>query len=127
MTNLDQIYINNLKFYGTHGLFPEENKLGQRFYCDLIIYLPLKDTGLEDNRATKLDYIAVVHLVKEIVEKREYLLIETVAETIAKEVLEQFPLVKEITVKFTKPHPPYNIEFDGLGVKIHRTKNDYLE
>ena len=32
---MDKIYLNGMKFYGYHGVFPEENKLGQRFYVDL--------------------------------------------------------------------------------------------
>ena len=33
---MDKIYVNKMEFYGYHGVFPEETKLGQRFKVDLI-------------------------------------------------------------------------------------------
>ena len=121
----DQLFINDLEFYGTHGLFKEENKLGQRFFCDLILHLPLQEIGVNDNRNFKLDYIAVIDTTRNIVEKEEFLLIEAVTEKIASEILMNFPLIEEVTVRFTKPHPPYRVHFKGLGVQIHRTRRNY--
>lgn len=39
---MDKIYVNNMRFYGYHGVFTEENKLGQRFNVDLTVELDLK-------------------------------------------------------------------------------------
>ena len=40
---LDKIYVNKMEFYGYHGVFPEENTLGQRFRVDLIVETDLFD------------------------------------------------------------------------------------
>ena len=29
----DKIHIKNLEVFGRHGVFPEENRLGQKFVC----------------------------------------------------------------------------------------------
>lgn len=38
-----------MEFYGYHGVFPEENKLGQRFKVDLTVELDLKQAGESDD------------------------------------------------------------------------------
>jgi dihydroneopterin aldolase/2-amino-4-hydroxy-6-hydroxymethyldihydropteridine diphosphokinase len=49
-------------------------------------------------------------------------LIETVAESIAKDVLKNFPLVEKIKVKIHKPQAPLGIEFDDVIVTIKRKR-----
>lgn len=39
---MDKIILKNMQFYGFHGLFPEENKLGQRFQVDVELFTDLK-------------------------------------------------------------------------------------
>jgi dihydroneopterin aldolase len=38
-----------MKFYGYHGVFPEETKLGQRFMIDLKVELDLSKAGKSDD------------------------------------------------------------------------------
>lgn len=42
---MDKIYVNRMEFYGYHGVFPEETRLGQRFEVDLAVSLDLKRAG----------------------------------------------------------------------------------
>ena len=39
---LDKIYVNEMEFYGYHGVLPKENTLGQRFIVDLVVEADLK-------------------------------------------------------------------------------------
>lgn len=38
---MDKIILTRMQFFGNHGVFPEENTLGQRFYVDVELMLPL--------------------------------------------------------------------------------------
>ncbi len=42
---MDKIYVNRMEFYGYHGVFPEETRLGQRFAVDLTVEADLKKAG----------------------------------------------------------------------------------
>ena len=45
---LDKIHIEGMTFYGTHGVLPEENRLGQRFLIDLELGLDLQQAAIRD-------------------------------------------------------------------------------
>lgn len=42
---MDKIYVNEMEFYGYHGVFEEENKLGQRFRVSAELHLDLSTSG----------------------------------------------------------------------------------
>lgn len=42
---MDKIYVNRMEFYGYHGVFQEETRLGQRFAVDLTVEADLKKPG----------------------------------------------------------------------------------
>ena len=44
---MDKIYVNQMEFYGYHGVFPEETKLGQRFVVDVIVETDLSKAGTQ--------------------------------------------------------------------------------
>ena len=46
---MDKIFMKRLSFYGYHGAYAEENRLGQRFYVDLEMKLDLKPAGTTDD------------------------------------------------------------------------------
>lgn len=119
---MDKIRLHNMEFFGYHGAIPEENRLGQRFKVDLELGLDLREAGLHDDLGRTVDYAQVHHLAKEIVEGTPYQLIEALAERLAQAVLERYAIIKEITVRVIKPHPPFDVHFDGVAVEIHRKR-----
>ncbi|WP_099158874.1 dihydroneopterin aldolase [Virgibacillus ndiopensis] len=120
---MDKILMNGMEFYGYHGLFPEENKLGQRFYVDVELLTDLKTAGKSDNMIDSIDYGHVYELVKEIVEGEPKNLVEAVAESIADRLLSSFGLLSACTVKITKPDPPIPGHYQSVAVEIFRGKS----
>ncbi|WP_106495582.1 dihydroneopterin aldolase [Lentibacillus sp. Marseille-P4043] len=120
---MDKITINRMEFYGYHGLFPEENKLGQRFYVDVELMMDLKKPGLSDVMDDSIDYGHVYELIKNIVEGEPKNLIEAVAEKIADILLSSFDLLVACTVKVTKPDPPIPGHYQSVAVEITREKS----
>ncbi|MGL5329601.1 MAG: dihydroneopterin aldolase [Peptostreptococcaceae bacterium] len=121
---MDRILMKNLGFYGYHGLLKEEAILGQKFFLDIELDVNTKEAGLTDDMTKSVSYADVYEVVKEIVQNKRFNLLEALAENIAKEVLEQFDLVKGIMVRVKKPEAPVNGIYDYFGVEIRRYKDE---
>ncbi|EOW8177659.1 dihydroneopterin aldolase [Listeria monocytogenes] len=121
---MDKIYLNELVFYGYHGVLKEETKLGQTFRVSLILGLSTKKAGISDSVEDTVSYADVYETVKEIVEGTPFKLIEALAEKIATEVLTAYPLLEEVTVKLIKPNPPIPGHYDSVAVEIERKRRD---
>jgi dihydroneopterin aldolase len=119
---LDKIYVNKMEFYGYHGVFPEETRLGQRFTVDLAVSLDLKKAGESDNLEHSVNYGELYQICKSIVEGKPYKLVESVAENIASKVLGEFSLISEVTVKVIKPDPPIPGHYRSVAVEITRRR-----
>lgn len=119
---MDKIYLNNMEFYGFHGVLPEENRLGQRFAVDLVIELDLSKAGKTDDLSETVNYAEVYNLCRSIVEGKSYKLIEAVAEQIAEQVLERFNKVVSCNVKLIKPDPPIPGHYRSVAVEIIRSR-----
>jgi len=120
---MDKIYLNRLAFYGYHGVFEAEAQLGQRFFVDLELSLDLSRAGRSDDLHDTVNYADIFTRVQKIVEGERYKLVEALAERIAGEVLQAFP-IEEVKVKVTKPHPPINGHYDSVAVEMVRRRKD---
>lgn len=119
---MDKIFMNRMQFWGYHGVFAEENKLGQRFYVDLVLELDLKPASESDDLEKTVDYGKAYKVVQGIVEGQARDLVETVTEEIAAKVLEAFPVVQRITAKVIKPDPPIAGHYDSVAVEMTRER-----
>lgn len=116
---LDVIRLNNMIFYGYHGVEECEKRFGQRFEVDLELFLDLQKAGRSDQLRDTVDYTRVYQLVEELVMEGEYNLIEALAEEIAQTMLHHFP-VTGATVRVRKPHLPLRGISDGVEIEIKR-------
>jgi dihydroneopterin aldolase len=121
---MDRIRLTGMRFYGYHGCFPEESRLGQAFLVDLELDVDLRAAGTQDNLALTVDYGKVYGTVKEIVEGAPFKLIEAVAERVAGQVLAQYRGVQAVTVRVHKPNAPIPGPIDGVTVELHRRRGE---
>lgn len=119
---MDKILLNRMQFYGYHGFFAEEKKLGQRFFVDVVLEADLRKAGLSDNLKESIDYGHAYQLIKQVTEGEPYQLIESVAEKVAAVLLENFSALQACTVKVTKPDPPIPGYYDSVAVEIYRER-----
>lgn len=119
---MDEITLCGLEFFGFHGCFPSEKTHGQLFIIDVKMKISLTEAGKSDDLNDTIDYTKVVELVKDIVEGKSKNLIESLAESIAKKILQKFEKVKEVAVTVHKPHVPLGSVIRDVAVKIERTK-----
>ncbi|KEZ49660.1 dihydroneopterin aldolase [Metabacillus indicus] len=120
---MDKIFVNGMEFYGYHGVFPEETKLGQRFRADMTIELDLKQAGQTDDLQHTVNYASLYKICRGVAEGKPFKLVEAVAEKIAAEVLEEFQQVSFCTVKLYKPDPPIPGHYDYVAVEIRRGRS----
>ena len=67
---MDKIKLQEMAFYGHHGVDSEENTLGQRFFIDVEMDLDLSGAGESDNIEDSVNYAEVFSLVQSIAEGR---------------------------------------------------------
>lgn len=109
-----------MEFYGYHGVFPEETKLGQRFKVDLIVEADLAKAGKSDHIEDSINYGELYEVCRNIVEGVPLKLVEAVAEKIASALLAKFPTMNSCTVKVYKPDPPIAGHYESVAIEIVR-------
>ncbi|SHJ17763.1 dihydroneopterin aldolase [Geosporobacter subterraneus DSM 17957] len=120
---MDKIIMKNLGFYGYHGVLPEENRLGQKFFLDIELFLDLAKAGGSDSVVDTVNYAEVYEIIKETVENKRFQLIEALGESIAKIVLQRFEKIVEIVITIRKPEAPVPGIYDYFGIEIRRNRN----
>lgn len=121
---MDKIMVNNMQFYGFHGLFPEENKLGQRFHVDVTLFADLMQAGRTDDMNDSIDYGDIYEAVRAIAEGGAYNLLEALAEKIAAQLLSSESIIAACKVAVKKPDPPIPGHYDSVAVEIYRERAD---
>ncbi len=119
---MDKICLQQMEFYAYHGVFQEEAKLGQKFLVDVTLHTDLRRAGHSDELSDTLNYVQIYEIVKKTAQLERYNLVETVAETIANRLLDQFAEVAKVNVKVTKVMPPIEGILAGAAVEIERER-----
>lgn len=117
---MDSIQIRDLEVYCHHGVFKEENVLGQKFLVSLVLYTDTRSAGESDDLSQSINYADVSHFVKQEMEQKNYRLIEAVAEQLARSILLAFSLVHRVQVEIKKPWAPILLPLDTVSVRIER-------
>ncbi|ANY66470.1 dihydroneopterin aldolase [Paenibacillus sp. BIHB 4019] len=120
---MDRMLVKGMQFYGYHGVFAEENRLGQKFGVDLELLLDLEKAATMDDLEATVNYAELHALTKKIVEGAPFKLIEALAGSIATQLLAAYTMINEVTVRVTKPNPPFDIHFDGVTVELRRKRD----
>lgn len=122
---MDKIIMENMVFYGYHGVLQEEKVLGQKFYIDAKLYLDLKPAGQTDDLNHTVSYAMVYEAIENIMTKEKFDLLEALAHKICGQILYNYEKVETIKLKIKKPSAPVAGNFDYFAVEITRSRNDY--
>jgi dihydroneopterin aldolase len=117
----DTLSLHRLRFFGHHGVLPEETARGQEFEVTVRLELPLDNAGRTDDLAHTVDYRAVHKVIRSVMEGPPRKLVEALAERVAEAVLQAFPLVQAVEVEVVKLNPPVDFASGGLAVRVRRT------
>ena len=117
---MDQIRISNLEIFCHHGVYKEENVLGQKFLVSVVLYADLSVAAKNDDLTKSVNYGEVCHFIKKEMESYTYKLIETLTEKIARKILVNFPLVEKIKLEIKKPWAPILLPIETVSVVMKR-------
>ena len=120
----DRIVLEGMRFYGFHGVNPEERVLGQEYLVDLAVDIDLANAGTSDRLEDTISYAHIYRAVRDVMEGEPRNLLEAAAQSIADRVLGEFP-VDSVSVRVKKPHPPIRgsvIEHATIEITRRREK-----
>lgn len=113
----DTVFITGLRAETTIGVRPRERLIKQTLKIDLVLYCDLSLAGISDDLIETLDYSGISAQVINLIENSDFLLIESIAEMVAGELLND-DQVKGIRVTIHKPGAVPAA--DDVGVTITR-------
>ena len=118
----DRIILKDLGFYGYHGVFAEEAKLGQRFFVDLELGVDLSAPATTDRLATGISYAEIYDVVKTAFETRRMKLLEALAQNIVDAIFKTFQGVDWIVIRVRKPEAPIAMVRGEAGLELQRRR-----
>ncbi|WP_316354641.1 dihydroneopterin aldolase [Devosia sp.] len=118
----DRIILKDLGFYGYHGVFAEEAKLGQRFFIDLELGVDLSAPATTDRLSTGISYAEIYDVVKSAFETRRMKLLEAVAQNIVDAIFEAFQSVNWVVIRVRKPEAPIAMVRGEAAIELHRER-----
>jgi dihydroneopterin aldolase len=107
-----------LEIHGRHGVDEEERAAGQPFLYDLWLVLP---EPAEDDIAQTVDYRDVVELVREVSDRRQLQLLESLAAAVADALMERFPL-DGVRVRVRKPEVQLGASVEHSAASVERSR-----
>jgi dihydroneopterin aldolase / 2-amino-4-hydroxy-6-hydroxymethyldihydropteridine diphosphokinase len=117
---MDQIRISNLEVFSHHGVFKEENVLGQKFLVSVILYASLSQASQNDDLSKSVNYGEVCHFIKSEMEQYTFKLIETLTEHLARKILLKYPIIEKIQLEVKKPWAPILLPIETVSVVMER-------
>ena len=121
---MDRIILEGMKFYGYHGRNVEEQALGQPFEVDIEAELDLTAAGVSDDIEDSVSYTDLYRVAKRHLEGQGKNLVEAVADAIASEILDAYP-VESVKVRVMKVRPPIKGGvLSGAGVEVFRRRSE---
>lgn len=117
---MDQIKIKDLEVYCHHGVYEEENVLGQKFMVSAGFYMDTKEAGKMDSLEKSVNYAQAAHFIKEYMSNHTFRLLEAAAHHLAEELLLTFPLIACVRLEIKKPWAPILLPLDTVSVEIER-------
>ena len=117
---MDEITIKNLEVFCNHGVYKEENVLGQKFLVDAVLFLSTRKAGRSDALGDSVSYGDVCRLITAEMKKQNDQLLERVAERLAAKILHTFSMVKRVKITVKKPWAPVMMHLDHASVTIER-------
>ena len=118
---MDKIIIKEAKFMCNIGVTREERRKKQKVLVDIELFLDTKKAAKTDSIKDTINYSYAYGLIKKMAERKEYSLIEAMAEGIAKGILHSFKIPK-VLVRIKKPKALADRNVKYAAVEVIREK-----
>ena len=95
-TRFDKIEIKELEIFANHGVYPEENVLGQKFVISATLFTHTRQAGLTDDLSASINYGEVSHMITDFTRNHTFKLLEALAENLAEMLLDSLSGLEQI-------------------------------
>ena len=119
------LFIDNLEVFANHGLFEEENKLGQKFIFDIECELNYKNAMFSDEMTDSISYADIAEVVVKTATTNTFNLLERLAGEILKNIFIEFSRIENINLKINKPGAPIKYHFEKCGVEVNVSREEF--
>ena len=119
----DRLLLHGMEFYGYHGDIEAERALGGRYSVDVELVADLRAAGRSDSLDDTIDYVRCFQVVRDLVENRQYRLLEALAAGIAGALLAEHSAAQAVKVRVAK-QPPVRGTFQRFAVELERRRGE---
>ena len=119
------LFIDNLEVFANHGLFEEENRLGQKFIFDIECEFNYKKAMFSDEMTDSISYADIAEVVVKTATTNTFNLLERLAGEILKNSFTQFSQIENIKLKINKPGAPIKYHFEKCGVEVKLSREEF--
>jgi len=108
-----------MQFHAFHGVFEQEQKVGNTYFIDLKIGADFSKACETDQIEDTINYASVFHEIQEEM-KKPCNLIEYLAENISKRIKTKFKTCQSLEIKLTKQNPPIQGQLESVSIILSR-------
>lgn len=113
-----KIQIKNCAFFARHGVFDEEETLGQRFYVDANLVVEAGNALVIDEIGNTVSYGDAFEVIEKIITGKRRYLIEALAYECGIALLKQFSSIERAEITVRKPNAPVAGVLDYVEVTV---------
>ena len=119
-----KLYIAGLEIFAYHGLFDEENKLGQKFIFDVLCDVDYSKALSSDKMEDSISYADIAQTIEKVATNNTFNLLERLAGEILKQLFSLYPTITNINLKINKPNAPVKLAFKSCGVEVSISRKE---
>ena len=122
-----KLFISSLEVFANHGLFEEENKLGQKVIFDIECEVNYQKALFSDEMADSISYADIATVVVDTATSNTHNLLERLAGEILKNMFDKFSQLENIKVRINKPSAPIKYHFEACGVEVEISREEFYK
>ena len=122
-TSPDRIFVSEIECISSIGVTADERGKPQKLSVDVEVHCDLRKAGATDSVDDSIDYGQIVATVVELAGRREYKLLESLAELIASAILSDLG-GESIRVLVRKLSPPIPTRLGFVAVEVSRNQSE---
>ena len=119
---MGKVTLEGLEFFAHHGVYKEENKIGNKYNVDITVSTQLEKATLEDKLNHTLNYQILYQIVNEEMAISSKLL-EYVGGRIMRRVFVTFPEAEHIELNVCKFNPPIGGICKWAKINLSQSRN----
>jgi 7,8-dihydroneopterin aldolase/epimerase/oxygenase len=118
---IGKVALEGLEFHAFHGVYPHERESGNWFEVDIVVESDFSMASANDELQGTVNYETLFKIVKEEMHQPSKLL-ETIAEKIARDVLQKIPEALSVELRISKLNPPIGGKCKKATISLFRKR-----